>query len=100
MYMKGGNMILKGESGNSKNYKDIKQQVKNTDWFYNDLDLSQLGGYDIWVAHYTGSSDKQTDYRNKYDMWQYTSAGSIMGVYGPVQDGVARVDMNICYKNY
>ena len=62
-------------------------------WFYNDLDLSQLGGYDIWVAHYTGSSDKQTDYRNKYDMWQYTSSGWIPGIN-------TVVDMNLCYKNY
>lgn len=69
-------------------------------WFYNHLDVSQLNAFDIWVAHYTGSVNKQTDYRNKYEMWQYTSAGSVSGVYGPVQDGVARVDMNICYKNY
>lgn len=62
-------------------------------WFYNNLDVSQLEGYDIWVAHYTGSSDKPTDYRHKYDMWQYTSCGYVAGVN-------TVVDRNICYKNY
>lgn len=62
-------------------------------WFYNDLDISQLGGCDIWVAHYTGDENKQTDYKYKYDMWQYTSAGYVPGVD-------TLVDMNICYKNY
>ena len=69
-------------------------------WFYNNLEISQLGSYDIWVAHYTGDVNRQTDYKYKYDMWQYTSSGSISGVYGPVQNGVARVDLNLCYKNY
>lgn len=69
-------------------------------WFYNNLDISKLGSYDIWVAHYTGNVNKQTDYKYRYDMWQYTSSGNVSGVYGPVENGVIRVDMNICYKNY
>ncbi len=70
------------------------------DWFYNNLDISQLSNFDIWVAHYTESQNVQTDYKYKYDMWQYTSSGKISGVYGPVKDGAVHVDMNICYKNY
>lgn len=62
-------------------------------WFYYNLDISQLGNNDIWVAHYTGDPDNQTDYKYKYDMWQYTSSGYVPGVN-------TLVDMNICYKNY
>ena len=36
MYMKAGNLILQGDFGKSKNYKEIEQKVKDTDWFYND----------------------------------------------------------------
>ena len=69
-------------------------------WFYNKIEASQLNSFDIWVAHYTGNINNQTDYKYKYDMWQYTSSGNVSGVYGPVENGVIRVDMNICYKNY
>ncbi len=63
------------------------------DWFYNNLDMNQLRGYDIWVAHYTGSTTKKTDYKYNYDMWQYTSSGRVNGIVG-------NVDLNVCYKNY
>lgn len=63
------------------------------DWFYNNLDMNQLRGYDIWVAHYTGSTSKKTDYKYNYDMWQYTSSGKVNGIVG-------NVDLNVSYKNY
>lgn len=63
------------------------------DWFYNNLDMNQLKGYDIWVAHYTGSASNKTNYKYNYAMWQYTSAGKVNGIGG-------NVDLNICYKNY
>ena len=61
----------------------------NRDWFYNNLDMNQLSQYDIWLAHYT----TKTDFKYNYDMWQYTSKGSVPGISG-------YVDMNICYKKY
>ena len=67
-------------------------------WFYDNLDVSQLNSYDIWVAHYTTA--KTTDYKYKYNMWQYTSSGSIPGVYAPFENGKVNVDMSICYKKY
>lgn len=72
------------------------------DWFYNNLEVSKLTNCDIWLAHYTGSVDKSTDYKYSYQMWQYTSSGSIPGVNEPVdsETGKSKVDMNICYKNY
>ena len=63
------------------------------DWFYNNLDMNQLRGYDIWVAHYTGNVSNRTDYKYNYDMWQYTSSGRVNGIAGSV-------DLNISYKSY
>ena len=60
-------------------------------WFYENLDVGQLTNTDIWVAQYTTA--EKTDYMYHYDMWQYTSSGSIPGISG-------RVDLNLCYKKY
>lgn len=43
----------------------------------------------FWLAHYTS----KTDYTGSYDMWQYTSKGSVPGISG-------NVDMNVAYFNY
>ena len=48
------------------------------------LDTSQFGSYKIWLAHYTN----QTDYSGRYNIWQYTSGGSVPGIPG-------KVDMNV-----
>jgi len=59
-------------------------------WFQNDSQLitSQLAPkYKIWLAHWGVA---QTDYPGRYDIWQYTSSGSVPGIPG-------RVDMNISY---
>lgn len=44
-----------------------------------------------WVAKY--SSDKPTGISGTYDMWQYSSKGSVPGING-------NVDMNICYRDF
>lgn len=61
----------------------------NKNWLTNKLNASELSKYEIWLAHYTSD----TDYSGKYDMWQYTSSGTVKGIIG-------NVDMNYCYKNY
>ena len=61
----------------------------NKYWLNDNLDMSKLSKYDVWLAHYT----KQTDYKGKYTMWQYTSKGSVNGING-------NVDKNYCYKKY
>lgn len=43
----------------------------------------------FWLAHYTS----QTDYTGNYNMWQYTSKGTVPGISG-------YVDMNIAYFSY
>ena len=68
-------------------------------WFYDKLDANQLNNCDIWVAHYTEDVNKPTDYRYRYNMWQYTSSGSVPGIYEPVENGKVNVDISACTKN-
>lgn len=51
-------------------------------------DLSQLLDYPFWLAHYTYNWTPTT-FQYFYDMWQYSSSGSVDGITG-------RVDLNIC----
>lgn len=58
-------------------------------WLRDQLNMSELERYSVWVAHYSG----KCGYPGKYDMWQYTSSGSVPGIKG-------NVDMNISYVGY
>ena len=58
-------------------------------WFYHQLDYGQIAQYDIWLAHYTSA----TDFKHRYDMWQYTGSGSCPGIPNAV-------DLNWAYKVY
>ena len=53
-------------------------------WFENRIDVGSLSDYKIWMAQYV---DIPT-YGGRYDIWQYTSKGSVPGVSG-------NVDMNV-----
>lgn len=55
----------------------------STSWLNNNLDMTKLSGYKVWVAQYY---DKVT-YKGKYQCWQYTSSGKVSGISG-------RVDLN------
>ena len=58
-------------------------------WYINNLELDASYGHKIWLAEY-----RQTpEYTGKYDMWQYTSSGSVAGIEG-------RVDLNVSYLGY
>lgn len=50
-----------------------------------------LDRFTKWVAKY--STEKPTGISGTYDMWQYSSKGSIPGING-------NVDMNICYRDF
>ncbi len=52
----------------------------------NRLEMERLADYNCWVAHYS----ETCGYDGNYQIWQYTSDGSIDGIDG-------RVDMNIKY---
>jgi len=55
-------------------------------WYLNYLNREELNDQKIWLAEY-----RQTpEYDGHYDMWQYTSSGSVAGIEG-------RVDLNISY---
>ncbi len=60
----------------------------NKTWFTQRMNASSLTSYKIWLAQYAASV---TYTATRYDMWQYTSKGSISGISG-------NVDMNILYN--
>lgn len=64
----------------------IYANKKTTVWKY---DLPRMAGYDIWYAEYNDTPS--LPYR--YEMWQYSSKGSVPGING-------NVDLNICFKDY
>lgn len=57
-------------------------------WFNDRLDVTQLSQYKIWLAEY---ADAPT-YDKYYDMWQYTSKGTVDGIE-------TRVDLNLSFMN-
>ena len=58
-------------------------------WLENQLDMSKLSNYAVWLAQY---ASKPT-YKGDYGMWQYSSTGKVNGISG-------NVDMNWCYVDY
>lgn len=59
----------------------------NKNWFAEKMDTGAFGNYRIWLAQYTESPT----YTGRYEMWQYSSQGTIPGIKGDV-------DLNICYQ--
>lgn len=63
----------------------------NKYYFTSMLNTSQLENNVIWLAHYTGGTP--SSYARRYDIWQYSSVGTVNGISGSV-------DMNISYLGY
>ena len=62
-------------------------------FFRDNVDMSRIEKYDIWVASW-GDEEKLNDsYDGHYGMWQYSATGSVNGIDG-------EVDLNYAYKNY
>lgn len=57
-------------------------------WYNSKIDASAFNSYFIWVAQYNTTCN----YTGKYNMWQYSSKGSVPGIKG-------NVDVNISYVN-
>lgn len=55
-------------------------------WYNSKIDASAFSNYFIWVAQYNTTCN----YKGKYNMWQYSSKGSVPGIKG-------NVDVNIAY---
>ena len=95
----GGRADSLGKSARTAIVKAFCETVRNSGykpgiyaskyWYYDNLDASQLSTYNIWVAQY----NTECNYKGRYDIWQYTSKGSVPGIKG-------NVDMNICYTKY
>ena len=61
-------------------------------WFESNLNVGSFGSYTIWLAHYTPGGERSS-YSGRYEMWQYTSRGTVNGIAG-------NVDLNYGYLNY
>lgn len=59
----------------------------NRNWFAQNLDMSRLGGYKLWLAHYAN----QPDFPYVYSGWQYTDQGQVYGIDG-------NVDLNVWFE--
>ena len=59
----------------------------STSWLNNQLDMSKLSKYKVWVAQYYN----RVTYTGKYQCWQYTSSGHVDGIN-------TKVDMNYWYN--
>ena len=57
-------------------------------WYNDQLNVSKLDKYCIWVAQYNTSCT----YNGRYSIWQYTETGKVPGISG-------YVDLNISYMN-
>lgn len=60
------------------------------EWWWNTYLKDGLDEYTKWVAKYSG---KPEGISGTYDIWQYSSKGSIPGIKG-------NVDMNECYRDF
>lgn len=61
-----------------------------TNFLNTKLDPSLFNKYDVWVAHYGVS---RPGYTRNYGMWQYSSTGSVEGIFG-------NVDLDYSYLNF
>jgi GH25 family lysozyme M1 (1,4-beta-N-acetylmuramidase) len=56
------------------------------------MELGYLADYPFWLAHYT-TNQAASSYRYRYDVWQYSSTGSVPGITG-------NVDMDISLRRF
>lgn len=61
----------------------------NKTWLTNKIDAGSLGSYKIWLAQYAATPT----YSGRYNLWQYSSKGSVPGISG-------NVDMNKSFLGY
>lgn len=61
----------------------------NKTWLNSKMDAGALGSYKIWLAQYAAAPT----YNGRYNLWQYSSKGSVPGIKGDV-------DLNLSYLGY
>lgn len=57
-------------------------------WLNDRIDMTKLSDYRVWLAEYADVPS----YDKYYDIWQYTSKGTVDGIS-------TNVDLNLCYMN-
>ncbi|MBR5762721.1 MAG: hypothetical protein IKX87_11940 [Lachnospiraceae bacterium] len=62
----------------------------NKNWLNTKLNATELTAYTIWLAQYASAPTYNT---TRYDLWQYSSQGSIKGISG-------NVDLDLSYLGY
>ncbi len=62
----------------------------NKNWLNTKLNANELTAYTIWLAQYASAPSYTT---TRYDLWQYSSQGSIKGISG-------NVDLDLSYLGY
>lgn len=62
----------------------------NKTWFTSKINTNELTAYKIWLAQYNTSVTYNS---SRYDLWQYTSSGSLSGISGDV-------DFDLSYLGY
>lgn len=70
-----------------KNAGHTPMIYSNRNWFVQNLDMTRLGEYKLWLAQYAN----QPDFPYLYSGWQYTGTGRISGID---QD----IDMNVWFE--
>ena len=61
----------------------------NKTWLNSYMNAGELNSYKIWLAQYNTAPT----YTGKFDMWQYSSKGTVSGISG-------HTDMNLSYMGY
>ena len=61
----------------------------NKTWLNSYMNAGELSSYKIWLAQYNTAPT----YTGKFDMWQYSSKGTVSGISG-------HTDMNLSYMGY
>lgn len=56
-------------------------------WFYNQLNMASLSPYSIWIAQYRD----QLSFDYNYDIWQYSSTGTVPGIPKPTDMNVRKL---------
>ena len=62
----------------------------STSFLNNQLNMSRLSNYPVWVAHY---GVNYPTYKGPFEVWQYSSTETVPGIYGSV-------DRDYFYKRY
>ncbi len=63
------------------------------EWLIEQIDLTQLMGYDVWLSQ----QSELPDYPYKYQMWQYSLKGNVAGIDGNVDFNISFVDYGAKY---